>query len=99
MKYCYDFPMENEIETVWSQNNIIFKASPPYSNSFSESESLGVRKKSELGTQTLRQSSLKVPSKDPRTSHSTQDAPIGLWTERCVDPWTKIFGLGLASEF
>lgn len=44
IKYCYDSPMENEIETVWSQNNIIFKASPPYSNSFSESESLGVRK-------------------------------------------------------
>ena len=34
IKYCYDSPMENEIETVWSQNNIIFKASPPIQTHF-----------------------------------------------------------------
>ena len=35
IKYCYDSPMEkNEIETVWSQNNIILRLVPPIQTHF-----------------------------------------------------------------
>ena len=53
IKYCYDSPMENEIETVWSQNNIIFKASPPLFKLIFWIRIFGSEKKSELGTQTM----------------------------------------------
>ena len=53
IKYCYDSPMEKKRNrNRLKSKQYHFKASPPYSNSFSESESLGVRKISELGTQT-----------------------------------------------
>lgn len=35
IKYCYDSPMEkNEIETVWSQNNIILRLVPSIQTHF-----------------------------------------------------------------